>query len=153
MTRFRKPGLRERFAQLSYLLEHTATIVGRDHDILTPPIRTILFSAALVTMFFAMIAAYVVGSSGVGTVLLLVWLGAWIYHFFYFNRQELALSWLVFETAAGRDRSFPTRQTMRASSAGKFVSWHCWTWRPPGSPRGAVARTKTALSQTWCSAQ
>lgn len=107
MTRFRKPGLRERFAQMSYLLKHTATIVGRDHDILTPPIRTILFSVVLVTLFFAMIAAYVIGSSGVGMVLLLVWLGAWIYHFFYFNRQELALSWLVFETAAGRDRSFP----------------------------------------------
>lgn len=107
MTRFRKPGLRERFAQMSYLLKHTATIVGRDRDILTPPIRTILFSVVLVTLFFAMIAAYVIGSSGIGTVLLLIWLGAWIYHFFYFNRQELALSWLVFETAAGRDRSFP----------------------------------------------
>jgi hypothetical protein len=92
---------------MGYLLKHTATIVGRDRDILTPPIRTVLFSVVLVTLFFAMIAAYVIGSSGIGTVLLFVWLAAWIYHFFYFNRQELALSWLVFETAAGRDRSFP----------------------------------------------
>jgi len=106
MTRFRKPGLSERFAQMGYLLKHTATIVGRDRDITTPIIRTILFSVALVTLFFTTFAAYVVDADGAGTLLLLAWLIAGIYHFFYFNRQELALSWLVFETAAGRDRSF-----------------------------------------------
>lgn len=107
MTRFRKPGLSERFSQLGYLLKHTATIVGRDRDILAPVIRTILFSVVLVTVFFAAIAAFVADAGGPGTVLLLVWLVLGLYHFFYFNRQELALSWLVFETAAGRDRSFP----------------------------------------------
>lgn len=106
MTRFRKPGLSERFAQLGYLLKHTATIVGRDRDILAPVLRTVVFSVILVTLFFAMIAAYVVGANGAGTLFLLAWLGVGFYHFFYFNRQELALSWLVFETAAGRDRSF-----------------------------------------------
>ncbi|MCM2563745.1 hypothetical protein M8756_16590 [Lutimaribacter sp. EGI FJ00015] len=106
MTRFRKPGLSERFSQLGYLLKHTATIVGRDRDILTPVMRIILFSVILVTLFFAMIFSYVVEANGTGTLLLLAWLGAAFYHFFYFNRQELALSWLVFETAAGRDRSF-----------------------------------------------
>ena len=106
MTRFRKPGLSERFAQLGYLLKHTATIVGRDRDIKTPVIRMILFSVVLVTLFFATVAAYVIDANGAGTLLLLAWLVVGIYHFFYFNRQELALSWLVFETAAGRDRSF-----------------------------------------------
>lgn len=106
MTRFRKPGLSERFAQLGYLLKHTATIAGRDRDILTPVLRTVVFSVILVTLFFAMIAAYVVEANGAGTLFLLAWLGVGFYHFFYFNRQELALSWLVFETAAGRNRSF-----------------------------------------------
>ncbi|MDF0602131.1 hypothetical protein P1J78_15430 [Psychromarinibacter sp. C21-152] len=106
MTRFRKPGLSERFSQLGYLLKNTATIVGRDRDIVTPVIRMILFSLILVTLFFAMIAAYVAEADTTGTLLLLAWLVVGIYHFFYFNRQELALSWLVFETAAGRDRSY-----------------------------------------------
>ncbi|RFU13354.1 hypothetical protein DZD18_07250 [Rhodobacteraceae bacterium W635] len=106
MTRFRKPGLGERFTQLGYLLKHTVTIVGRDRDIATPVIRTILLSVVLVTLFFAMITAYVIEANGTGTLLLLAWLIVGVYHFFYFNRQELALSWLVFETAAGRDRSF-----------------------------------------------
>ncbi|WP_101068549.1 hypothetical protein [Roseovarius salinarum] len=117
MTRFRKPGLSERFSQMGYLLKHTVTIVGRDFDIVAPVIRTVVFSVILVTLFFAMIAAYVVEANGTGTILLLLWAGVGIYHFFYFNRQELALSWLVFETASGRDRSFP-EATARAGELG-----------------------------------
>lgn len=120
MTRFRKPNLSERFGQMSYLLKHTATIVGRDRDILTPVIRVIIFSIVLVSLFFAMIIAYVAGAGGIGTILLLIWAAAGIYHYFYFNRQELALSWLVFETAAGRDRSFP-EATGRAGELGAQV--------------------------------
>ena len=120
MTRFRKPGLSERFAQMGYLLKHTATIVGRDRDIATPVIRTILFSIVLVTLFFAMVAAYVIDADGAGTLLLLTWLIVGIYHFFYFNRQELALSWLVFETAAGRDRSF-SEATQNTGKLGRQV--------------------------------
>lgn len=106
MTRFRKPSLSERFSQMGYLLKHTATIVGRDGDIVTPVIRTIIMSVILVTLFFAAIVLIVAGSGGLGTLLLLAWAVLGIFHFFYFNRQELALSWLVFQTAAGRDRSF-----------------------------------------------
>lgn len=122
MTRFRKPRLSERFSQMGYLLKHTATIVGRDFDILAPVIRTIVFSVILVTLFFAMIAAYVVEANGTGTILLLVWVVFGIYHFFYFNRQELALSWLVFETAAGRDRSY-SDATARAGKLGAQIRW------------------------------
>ena len=103
----RKPGFGERLKQLAYLLKHTFTIVGRDRDIISPVIRTIVMSAIVVTLFFAMITAYVVDANGWGTLLLLMWMVLGIYHFFYFNRQELALSWMVFETAAGRDRSLP----------------------------------------------
>lgn len=120
MTRFRTPGLGERFSQMGYLLRHTATIVGRDRDILTLVIRTIIVSVILVTLFFAMVAAYAVECKGAGTALLLVWAGAGIYHFFYFNRQELALSWLVYETAAGRDRSFAEAMDRVGSLGGQI---------------------------------
>jgi hypothetical protein len=106
MTRFHKPTLSGRLSQLGYLLKHTATIVGRDADIVAPVVRTVVFSVVLVTLFFAAVTAYVVGAGGIGTLLLLAWTVLGIYHFFYFNRQELSLSWLVFETAAGRDRDF-----------------------------------------------
>jgi len=57
-----KPVLREGFSQIGYLHKHTAIMVGRGCDILTLAIRTVLFSVILVTLFFAMIADYVIGS-------------------------------------------------------------------------------------------
>ncbi|PQO24388.1 hypothetical protein C2I36_03070 [Rhodobacteraceae bacterium WD3A24] len=105
MDRFRRPGLQERFTQLAYLLKHTVTIVGRDADIIRPLVRMAIYAAVLVTVFFAMIWAYAVDSDGTGTLLLLLAVILFIYKFFYYNRQELAVSWLVAETAFGRDRS------------------------------------------------
>lgn len=105
MKRFERPDLNERFAQLGYLLKHTATIVGRDADILSPIIRMGIYAGVLVTVFFASLYAYVAEASGTGNLLLSLALVLFIYKFFYYNRQELALSWLVYETAAGRDRS------------------------------------------------
>src|SRR6056297_3819620 len=57
-----KPVLREGFSQIGYLHKHTAIMVGRGCDILTLAICTVLFSVILVTLFFAMIADYVIGS-------------------------------------------------------------------------------------------
>ena len=158
MTRFRKPGLRERFSQMGYLLKHTATIVGRDIDIIAPVIRTVIFSVILVTLFFAMIAAYVVNANGTGTLLLLVWIVFGLYHFFYFNRQELALSWLVFETAAGRDRSFPDADG-RAGELGSQVRWlalldmaAAWiAWRRNNGEKGGLLTNLVlgAMTEGW----
>jgi len=105
LDKFRRPGAQERIKQLAYLLKHTVTIIGRDADILRPLLRMAIYAAVLVTVFFAMIWAYAIDASGTGTVLLLLSVVLFLYKFFYYNRQELAASWLVSETAFGRDRS------------------------------------------------
>ena len=106
MERFRKPSISGRFSKLGYLLKNTVTIVGRDFDIVSPMVRTIVLSVLLVTLFFGALVALVADAIAIGVALLVVWLLLGSNHFFYFNRQEIALSWLVFETAAGRDRCF-----------------------------------------------
>lgn len=158
MTRFRKPGLSERFSQMGYLLKHTATIVGRDADIVTPVIRTVIFSVILVTLFFASIAAFVLDAGGTGTLLLLAWLALAIYHFFYFNRQELALSWLVHETAAGRDRAFPdaTARAAELKPQGRILALldmvAAWiAWRRSNSEKGGFLTNLIlgAMTEGW----
>lgn len=158
MARFRKPGLSERFSQMGYLLKHTAIIVGRDFDIVTPVIRTIVFSVILVTLFFAMIAAYVAEANGTGTILLLVWIVAGLYHFFYFNRQELALSWLVFETAAGRDRSFSEAAGRAGELGGQIrwlalldmaAAWIAWRRRDSGNNGFLTNLVLGAMTEGW----
>ncbi|MFW6094207.1 MAG: hypothetical protein ACODAC_09560 [Pseudomonadota bacterium] len=104
-TRFRRPSLTERFTQLGYLLKNTATIVGRDADILQPLVRMGIYAASLVCVFFAVVWLYATGANGTATMLLGVCTVAFVYKFFYYNRQELAMSWLVYETAGGRDRN------------------------------------------------
>lgn len=104
MDKFTRPGIGERLAQLGYLLKHTFSIVGRDSDILAPLVRMAIYAAVLVSMFFAGILAIALDAGGWGTLLLAVAAGLFVYKFFYYNRQELAQSWLVFETACGNDR-------------------------------------------------
>lgn len=103
MTRFRRPSMRERLAETGYLMKHTATITGRDSDIFSPLIRTVVYSLVLVGLFFAMLAAFVMDRGGTGMLLMLLWAIGAIYHFFYLNRQELALARLVYDTAKGED--------------------------------------------------
>ncbi|HBP41448.1 MAG: hypothetical protein ACTJG4_11700 [Vreelandella alkaliphila] len=100
---FEKPGLGAQFSQLGYLLKHTFTIIGRDTDILSPIIRMSVYAAFVVVLFFAGIAAIIVGMGGTGTLLLLAMVIVFVYKFFYYNHQELRLSRLVYDTACGRD--------------------------------------------------
>lgn len=104
---FKRPGLGLRLEHLFYLLKHTLTIIGRDRDILGPPMRMAIFALVPVSVFFAAIYAIAIEAGGIGTLLLALAVILFIFKFFYYNRQELALSWLVYETAAGRDRDGP----------------------------------------------
>lgn len=104
MEKFRRPGIGERFGQLGYLLKHTFSIVGRDSDILAPLVRMAIYGFVLVTVFFIGILAIAMDAGGWGTLLLITAACLFTYKFFYYNRQELAQSWLVFETACGNDR-------------------------------------------------
>lgn len=104
MEKFRRPGIGERLGQLGYLLKHTFSIVGRDFDILAPLVRMAIYGVVLVTVFFLGILAIAMDAGGWGVLLLMIAAGLFIYKFFYYNRQELAQSWLVFETACGNDR-------------------------------------------------
>ena len=100
---FEKPGIGAQFSQLGYLLKNTFTIIGRDKDILSPIIRMSIYATLVVVLFFAGVAAIVVGMGGTGTLLLLAMVVAFIYKFFYYNHQELRLSRLIYDTAYGRD--------------------------------------------------
>lgn len=100
---FEKPGIGAQFSQLGYLLKNTFTIIGRDKDILSPIIRMSIYATLVVVLFFAGVAAIVVGMGGTGTLLLLAMVVAFIYKFFYYNHQELRLSRLIYDTACGRD--------------------------------------------------
>lgn len=106
--KFEKPGIGDRMAQLGYLLKNTFTIFGRDRDILVPVFQMSLYAAVLVTLFFAGIAAIIVDRGGLSFWLLLIAFVLFVFKFFFYNRLELRLSRLVFDTASGRDATVNT---------------------------------------------
>lgn len=101
--KFHKPGFAERFRQLGYLLKNTVTIIGRNTGIVGPWLRTAVYAAVMVTIFFSCIAAYALGAGWIGAVLLLVAFAMFVYKYFYYIRQDMAQSWMVTQTVRGED--------------------------------------------------
>lgn len=111
---FIQPDRKTRLAQLGYLFKHSFTIMGRDRALLAPVIHMLIYATVMVALFFVSVILMVGKGSGHGWLLLA---GAlmFIYKFFYYNRMELTLSRLVYDTAIGNQ---PDRQKARAEIAG-----------------------------------
>ncbi|HLS18441.1 MAG TPA: hypothetical protein VK090_01410, partial [Paracoccaceae bacterium] len=111
---FTQPDRKARLAQLGFLFKHSFTIVGRERAILSSVIHMIIYAAAMVLLFF--IGIYLAAGNGAGsTWFLLAGALMFVYKFFYYNRAELALSRLVYETAIGNT---PDGQAVRREIAG-----------------------------------
>ena len=112
MQRFEKIPFSERLGKVGYLLKHTFTVVGRDQDIVNPILRMVIFgviqSAVLLLGVMTLIHAATAGTGSWfwGWTGVLVGLLLLVYKFFYFNRQEFRLSYLVHQTTTGEDRSY-----------------------------------------------
>ena len=101
----RQPGIKERVAQLGYLLKHTFALVGRDPGILRPWIRMSIYGVVMVILFFTSVIFLWVNNGDIGTPALLLALVMFLYKYFYYARQELRQSWLVSEALQGHKRS------------------------------------------------
>lgn len=111
---FNKPGRGERLSQLGFLMRHTFSILGRNGAILAPVYAKWAYATAMVAVFFAGILLIATGTGG-GGWLLFGGLIMCVYKFFFYNRAELILSRLTFDTATG---SSATRQDARSALAG-----------------------------------
>ena len=105
-TEFTRPDRKQRLAQLGYLFKHSFTIVGRERAILSPIIRMVIYAMVMVLLFF--IGIYLAAGEGGGsTWFLLAGSLMFIYKFFYYNRAELTLSRMIYETAIGNTPEGP----------------------------------------------
>ena len=87
------------------LVKNTFTIIGRDTDILAPWIRMAIYNFVMVTAFFYAVLGYWNDFPAEGWMLALSIL-LFIYKHFYHNKQEIRLSWTVYETIIGNDPSY-----------------------------------------------
>ncbi|MBN7777797.1 hypothetical protein JYP49_16110 [Nitratireductor aquimarinus] len=111
---FEKPDRKARLVQLGFLVRHTFSIVGRNRALLSPLIAMWVYATAMVTMFFIGFLLIAYGSAG-SSWFLFGGVVMFIYKFFFYNRAELVLSRLTFDTATGRS---PTQRDARRLLSG-----------------------------------
>lgn len=95
----------DRFKAVGNLVKNTFSVVGRDKDIKTPWIRMAIYNFLMVSAFFYAILGWWYDLPAEGWLLTLSIL-LFIYKHFYHNRQEVRLSWTVYETIIGNDPSY-----------------------------------------------
>ncbi|WP_417249517.1 hypothetical protein [Celeribacter sp.] len=111
---FSKPDKKARLAQLGYLVRHTFTVVGRNRALLAPLIAMWVYATAMVVVFFVGLFLMVNGSGGGGWFLFGGVL-MFFYKYFFYNRAELTLSRLTYDTAIG---GTPSHSDARRELAG-----------------------------------
>lgn len=115
---------RDRFKAVGQLIKNTFTIIGRDKDIVKPWMRMIIYHVVMVTAFFYGVLGwwYELPGEYVGVPLAVI---LFIYKHFYQNKQEVRLSWIVYETIIGNDPSYngATRDSKKIQGNIRKLAW------------------------------
>lgn len=96
---------KDRLKSVWHLVKNSITIIGRDQDIVKPWIRMSIYNFVMVTAFFYAVLGWWYSLPLEGWSLFLAFL-LFIYKHFYHNRQEVRLSWTVYQTIIGNDPSY-----------------------------------------------
>jgi len=95
----------KRIKVVGSLLKNTVTIIGRDQDILKPWIRMAIYNFLMVSgLFYAVLSNWY--NFPYAPLALFISFLLFLYKHFYHNRQELRMSWTVYETIIGNDPSY-----------------------------------------------
>jgi hypothetical protein len=94
-----------RMKAMGSLLKHTFTIVGKDEDIMKPWIRLAIYHFLMVSGFFYAVMSNWYDLPWAPLAAFFSFL-LFMYKHFYNNRQELRMSWTVYETIIGNDPSY-----------------------------------------------
>lgn len=110
---------KDRLKSVAKLAESTFTIVGKDEDIIKPWIRMAIYHFTMVTFAFG--GFFLWQYETIGYALLSFFLGflLFLYKHFYNNKQEMRMSWIVYETIIGNDPSYKG-----ATAYSKELKWN-----------------------------
>lgn len=102
---FDKLSFKNRMTSVFHLFKNTFTVIGRDDDILKPFYRMIIYTVIMVSSFFYFVFSFWYDLPLAG-LLFFIGLLLFLYKYFYFNKQEIRLSWIVYEAIIGHDPSY-----------------------------------------------
>lgn len=119
---FTKKPFTDRIKDTAYLLKNSFSVIGRDTDIIRPPVRMLILSIIMTTFVFLALATFFTGTFVlVGIVLLLFTIIILVpFSFFYYTRQKANQSWIVYNTITGKDISYRDAVQHTKSQKGKL---------------------------------
>ncbi|WP_445665507.1 hypothetical protein [Fodinibius sp. AD559] len=116
---------KERIKSVLHLVKSTFTIIGKDKDIIKPWIRMAIYHSIMVTFGFAVFFLWQFDQIGYGLLSLFFAFILFLYKHFYDNKQEMRMSWTVYETIIGNDPSYvgATNASKKLSSQILKIAW------------------------------
>ncbi|MCG2588475.1 hypothetical protein [Rhodohalobacter sulfatireducens] len=102
---FDKLSFKNRMTSVFHLFKNTFVVIGRDDDIIKPFYRMMIYSALMVTFFFYFVFSFWYDLPFAGLLFFFAIL-LFLYKYFYFNKQEIRMSWIVYEAITGHDPSY-----------------------------------------------
>jgi hypothetical protein len=96
----------ERLKSVFNLAKSTLSIIGKDEDIIKPWIRMAIYHTFMVTFFFGGFFLWQFEMQGYGLLSFFFAFLLFLYKHFYNNRQEMRMSWIVYDVLIGHDPSF-----------------------------------------------
>lgn len=114
----------DRLNAVGQLVKNTFTIIGRDKDIVTPWTRMAIYHFIMITAFFYGVLGWWYDLPVEGWMLGLAIL-LFLYKHFYNNRQEIRMSWTVYQTIIGNDPSYKgaTKASKSVKSQTRILAW------------------------------
>ena len=109
----------KRLKSVGELAKSTLTIVGKDKDIVKPWVRMTIYHSIMVTFFFSGFFLWQYEHPGYALLSFFLAFLLFLYKHFYDNKQEMRMSWIVYETVIGNDPSYKG-----ATAASKELKWH-----------------------------
>lgn len=116
---------KERIKSVLSLAKSTLSVIGKDHDIIKPWVRMAIYHSIMVTSFFGGIFFWQFEHYGYGFWAFFLSFVLFLYKHFYNNRQELRMSWIVYETIIGHDPSYKGSVAMskELKSQTRKIAW------------------------------
>jgi hypothetical protein len=116
---------KERIKSVLHLVKSTFTIIGKDKDIIKPWIRMAIYHSIMVTLGFGVFFLFQFDQGGYGLLSLFLAFLLFLYKHFYDNKQEMRMSWTVYETIIGNDPSYvgATNASKKLSSQIRKIAW------------------------------
>ena len=102
---FDKLSFKNRMTSVVHLFKNTFTVIGRDDDILKPFYRMIIYSVIMVSFFFYFVFSFWYELPLAGFLFFISFL-LFLYKYFYYNKQEIRISWIVYKAITGHDPSY-----------------------------------------------